>query len=67
MSASEKDIAEYKKEWSYWAAGTIVFGAIYLFLSFKSGDWGFSMVLMPPIIWAVVLLVLPLVTKSSRE
>lgn len=67
MNDSRREIAEYKKEWRYWLGGAVIFLAVYVFFSARSGDWGFSPVLIPPIIWALVLIVAPLFSTSEQD
>lgn len=67
MSYSQDEIDEYKKEWKYWLGGAIIFFAVYVFFSARSGSWGFSPFLIPPIIWAVILIVAPLFSKSKSK
>lgn len=67
MSTSQKDIQDYKKEWKYWLGGAIIFLAIYVFMGVRSQDWGFSWVLVPPAIWALVLIVAPLFSSGKQD
>lgn len=65
MKRSNDDVAEYKQEWKYWLGGTVIFLAIYVFRAVASGDWGFSVILVPPMVWALILIVIPLLTKPT--
>ena len=67
MQHSPQDVEEYKKEWTYWIGGTLIFIAIYVFLGLRNHNFGFFWPLVPPAIWALILVVAPIFSSGDKE
>lgn len=66
-NSSREEWRQYFKEWVYWLAGSLVFFGIYWFRIVRdTGEWKWSAWLMPPLIWAAILIVAPIFKSGKR-